>query len=99
MPREQHCHHHPEASPESVTSPPRIVCAGSSLSESNVRANVGVTPRLPPCEPGVSTRLPPAAVDDEERNPQRDAAPDRERERSRDLTCSPPSGPIDLRRK
>ena len=47
------------------TSPPRIVRAGSSLPDpANVRADVGVTPRLPPCEPGVSTCSPTADVPD-----------------------------------
>ena len=79
-----------ETSPHSVTSPARIVRAGSSRSGSaNVRANVGVTPRLPPCEPGVSARLP-ATVHDEKRNPQRDAEQERKREGSPDFHCSAP---------
>jgi hypothetical protein len=84
-----------EASPQSVTSVPRIVCAGSSLSESDVRANVGMTARLPPCEPGVSARLPSTDVEDGVRNKQRDAEHQRERDRSRDLHCSAPPGAID----
>ena len=74
----------------SVTGPARIVGAGSGQSNSpNVRADVGVTPWLPPCEPRVSTRLPPT-VHDEVRNPQRDAERERERQSSRDLHCSAP---------
>ncbi len=79
-----------EASPQSVTSIPRIICAGSSLPEANVRANVRMTPRLPPCEPGVSARLPPTNVHDEERNPQRDAEHQRKRDSSRGLHGSAP---------
>jgi hypothetical protein len=74
----------------SVTSLSRIVCAGSSLPESNVRANVGVTLRLPPGEPGVAVRLPAADVYDEVRNPQRDAEHERECEGSREFHCSAP---------
>jgi hypothetical protein len=84
-----------EASPQSVTSVPRIVCAGSSLSESDVRANIGMTARLPPCEPGVSARLPSTDVEDGVRNKQRDAEHQRERDGSRDLHCSAPPGTID----
>jgi glycosyltransferase involved in cell wall biosynthesis len=57
---QQPCDHRPakHRSP-SVTRAPRIVCAWSSLSESNVRANVGMPLRLPRCEPRVSARPPP----------------------------------------
>ena len=55
----------------SVMSPPRIVCARSSLSgPTYVRANVGVTPGLPPGEPGVSVRSPATDVPDVVRHPE-----------------------------
>ncbi len=91
-------HHHREASRYSVSSPPRIVCAGSSLLESNVRPNVGVTARLPPCKPCVSARFPPTDHD-EVRNPQRKTEHKYEREASVDFHCSAPSGAIDLQCK
>jgi hypothetical protein len=57
----------------SVMSPSRIVRAGSGLSGStNVRADVGVAARLPPCEPGVSLRSPATDVPDVVRNQEPD---------------------------
>ena len=57
----------------SVTGALRVVSSGSSLSGSaHVRANVRVTPRLPPREPGVSVRSPAPDVPDVVRNPERD---------------------------
>src|SRR2546426_10996675 len=79
---------------QSVTSPTGIVCPGSSLSDpTNVRANVGVTTRLPPGEPGVAVRLPATGVPDEVRNPQRDAEHERDCDGSRpEVHCSAPPG-------
>ena len=67
---------------QSVTGTPRIVCAGSSQSRSaRVRADVRVTARLPPREPGVSMRLPATHVKDgvwnEQRHEERDCRPRR----------------------
>src|SRR5215216_4611697 len=50
-----------------------------------------MTPRLPPREPGVSVRLPPADVPEEIGNPQRDHQPEGEPNSSRDIHCSAPS--------
>src|ERR1041384_8105058 len=59
--------------------PAPIVCARSSLSRSaNVRSDVGMTPRLPRGEPGMSVRFPAAGVPDEVRNPQRNAEHERD---------------------
>src|SRR6476660_881476 len=82
---------------KSVTSFLRIVFTRSSLAESNVRADVGVTPGLPPCKPGVSVRLSATDAHDEKRNPQRDAEHDRERNSSRDVHFPAPLSAIDFR--
>ena len=67
----------PEESAESVMGAARLVFPLSRLRDStNVRANIRMTPRLPPCEPGVSTRLTTTGVDDEVGNPQREAERD-----------------------
>jgi hypothetical protein len=57
--------------PCSVAGPPRIVCSWPSLSgPTHVRADVGVTPRFPPCEPSMSVSPPSADVPDVVRRPQ-----------------------------
>ena len=78
-------HRRPRAMLLSVSSPARVVYTRPRLSKSNVGADVGVTTRFPPCEPRVSPRLPATDVHDEEREPQREAQPERERNRSPDL--------------
>jgi hypothetical protein len=87
----------PRGSVQSVPSSPGIVCAGSRLSEANVWTYVGVTLRLPPCEPGVPARLPPAGVHDEVRNPKYNAEHDREHHGSRHLHSSAPPNAVDVR--
>ena len=59
--------------PDQYLGPPRIVSARPSQSRStNVRADVGVTARLPPCEPRVPPRLPATNVEDEIGKPECD---------------------------
>jgi hypothetical protein len=82
---------------QSVTSPPRIVCARSSQSRStHVRADIRVAPRLPPGEPGVSVCPPTTDVEDGIRKPQREDEHDREHDGGRDVHCSAPPGATDL---
>src|SRR4051794_4820617 len=76
-----------------VPSPPRIVRARTGQSGStNVRADIGMTQRLPPCEPRMALLSAPTGDDDEVRNHQQhyeksdcyqDAGPD--------FHCSAPS--------
>src|SRR6185436_4528447 len=73
QPRSEDRHSSVTPARRSVTSPSRIVRARSSLSgPADVRTDVGVTPGLPPREPGVSERSPATDVPDVVRNPQPD---------------------------
>src|SRR5687768_4693191 len=72
-------------------SPSRIVCAWSSLSRpTNVRPDVRVTSRLPPCEPGMSLRPAAPDVPDVVRHPQPDQEHECEHNGGRSLHCSAP---------